>query len=146
MMHGLADHRLPVYPHAMATVTVRDETPSGRAIDSWTLPDLPASITAGELVRLRVREEVARFNAALPEVYTGLVQPTDTEATLNGYKLREKRTLNWEVQADAACAAFSRNGFVMLVADHQIEDLDEVIDLSGDPEVSFVRLVPLVGG
>jgi hypothetical protein len=82
----------------------------------------------------------------MPEVFSGLVQPTDTEATLNGYKLRENRKLDWEVQADAACAAFRRNGFVMLVANHQIEDLDEVIDLSGDLEVSFVKLVPLVGG
>jgi len=130
----------------MATVTVRDETLSGRVIDRWTLPDLPTSITCGELVRLRVREEVARFNAAMPDVYTGLVQPTDTESTLNGYRMREKRRLNWEVQADAACVAFGRNGFVMLVGDHQVEDLDEVIDLSGDPEVSFVKLVPLVGG
>jgi hypothetical protein len=130
----------------MATVTVRDETPSGKAIDSWVLPDLPTTITARELLRLRVREEVARFNAAEPEFYHGLVQPTDAEATLNGYRLREKRMLDWEKQADAAGTAFVRNGFVMLVGDHQIEELDEIIDLSRDPEVSFVRLVPLVGG
>jgi hypothetical protein len=130
----------------MATVTVRDETPSGRAIDSWPLLGLPTSITAGELLRLRVRDEVARFNAAEPEFYRGLVQPTDTEATLNGYRLRTKRMLDWEQQADAACAAFVRNGFVMLVGAHQIEQLDEVIDLSDNPEVAFVRLVPLAGG
>jgi hypothetical protein len=130
----------------MATVRVRDETPSGKAIDTWVLLDLPTTITARELLRLRVREEVARYNAAKPEFYRGLVQPTDAEATLNGYRLREKRKLDWEKQADAACTAFKRNGFVMLVGDHQIDELDEVIDLTADPEVSFVRLVPLVGG
>jgi len=130
----------------MATVTVRDEAPSGRALDTWLLPDLPASITARELVRLRVREEVARYNAAVPEYFRGLVQPTDAEVTLNGYRLPHRRTLDWEKQADTACAAFARNGFVMLVGDHQIEELDEVIDLGTDLEVSFVKLVPLVGG
>ena len=131
----------------MATVTVRDETPTGRAIDTWLLPDLPTSITARELLRLRVREEVTRFNAApSPEYFRGLVQPTDTEATLNGYRMRIRRVLDWEKQADVACTAFHRNGFVMLVGDHQIEELEEVIDLSTDPEVSFVKLVPLVGG
>ena len=130
----------------MATVTVRDETPSGRPIDTWTLPDLPEAITARELVRLRVREEVARFNATSSEYFRGLVQPTDAEATLNGYRLRTRRVLDWERQADSACEAFGRNGFVMLVGDHQIENLDEVIDLGTNPEVSFVKLVPLVGG
>jgi hypothetical protein len=130
----------------MATVVIRDETPSGRAIDTWVLPDLPDSITARELLRLRVREEVARYNASITEYFRGLVQPTDAEVTLNGYRLRRRQALDWERQADTACAAFARNGFVMLVAERQIEDLDEVIDLGSDPEVSFVRLVPLVGG
>lgn len=125
---------------------LRDETPTGREIASWELPDLPERITARELVRLRVREEVARFNAADTEWFRGLVQPTDTEATLNGYRLRTRRRLDWEKQADAACQAFDRNGFVMLVGDRQIDDLDEVIDLNDNPQVSFIKLVALVGG
>jgi hypothetical protein len=130
----------------VATVTIRDETTSGREVERWQLPDLPDSITARELVRLRVREEVARFNAAAGDVFRGLVQPTDTEATMNGYRLRERRRLDWERQADLACTAFERNGFVLFVGERQVESLDDVIDLTVDPEVSFVRLVPLVGG
>ena len=130
----------------MATLTVHDETPTGRRIESLVLDDVPERISAREVVRLRVREEVARFNAAGTDVFRGLVQPTDAEVTLNGYKLRHRRRLDWEQQAEAACAAFARNGFIMLVGDRQIEDLDEVIDLSGAADVSFVRLVPLVGG
>ncbi len=130
----------------MAAVRIRDETATGRQIDAWVLPQVPDSITARELVRLRVREEVARFNATSSDVFRGLVQPTDTEATVNGYRLRARRQLDWERQADLACAAFARNGFVMFVHGRQIEDLDEVVDLTADPEVAFVRLVPLVGG
>jgi len=130
----------------MASVTVRDETTAGRSYDVWVLPNLPDTITARELVRLRVREEVARFNATASDVFNGLVQPTGTQATVNGYRLRQHRKLDWEKQAVLACAAFARNGFVVLVRDRQIEDLDEVIDLAADPEVAFVRLVPLVGG
>ena len=130
----------------MATVTVRDETATGRAIDQWPLTGLPERISARELVRLRVREEVARFNADQAEVFRGLVRPTDAEATLNGYRVGRGRRLDWERQADAACDAFARNGFVLLVGDRQVEDLDEEIDLLADLEVAFVRLVPLVGG
>jgi hypothetical protein len=50
------------------------------------------------------------------------------------------------VQAEVACAAFAGNGFVMIVGERQVEDLDEVIDLRWTPSVAFIRLVPLVGG
>jgi hypothetical protein len=33
----------------------------------------------------------------------------------------------------------------MLVGGRYLDDLDEPVDLSGDPEISFVRLVALVG-
>jgi len=130
----------------MSTVTLRDETATGRELDSVLLPDLPSSITLRELIRLRVREEVARFNAAEEDTFRGLVQPTDTEATLNGFRVRCRRRLDWERQADTAERAFARNGFFVLVDDRQVEDIDAVIDLTGDPVVSFVKLVPLVGG
>ncbi|WP_422740141.1 hypothetical protein ACN263_13485 [Micromonospora sp. WMMD729] len=130
----------------MVTVMVRDETATGRAVDSWPLTGLPERISARELVRLRVREEVARFNAERPRHFRGLVQPTDTEATLNGYRVAPDRRLDWEAQADRACAAFAHNGFLLLVGDHQVDDLDEEIDLRADPDVAFVRLVALVGG
>ncbi|NAS21847.1 hypothetical protein GT755_09140 [Herbidospora sp. NEAU-GS84] len=130
----------------MALVTFRDETATGRALAEFSLPDLPERITARELVRLRVREEVARHNAAPSHHYRGLVKPTDAEADLNGYRMRTARRLDWEKQADAAEAAFLRNGFLLLVGDRQILDLDAEIDLLVDPVVSFVKLVPLVGG
>ena len=130
----------------MASLTYHDETATGRELDRWTLPDLPDQVTVRELVRLRVREEVARHNASPDRHFRGLVQPTDAEATLNGYRLREARRLDWETQADVAEQAFTRNGFFILVDDRQVEDLDEVVDLTGDIDVAFVKLVPLVGG
>jgi hypothetical protein len=130
----------------MASVKFRDETATGRTLDEFSLPGLPDRITARELVRLRVREEVARHNTSPSAHFRGLVKPTDAEAELNGYRMRTTRRLDWEKQADAAEAAFARNGFLLLVGDRQIEDLAAVIDLTVDPVVSFVKLIPLVGG
>ncbi len=130
----------------MASVTFRDETATGRALAEFALPDLPERISARELVRLRVREEVARYNASPTHHFRGLIKPTDAEAELNGHRMRTARVLDWEKQADAAEAAFARNGFLLLVGDRQIEDLDTEIDLITDSVVSFVKLVPLVGG
>ncbi|MEV7331923.1 hypothetical protein [Micromonospora sp. NPDC093244] len=76
---------------------------------------LPERISARELVRLRVREEVVRFTADQADVFRGLVRPTGAEATFNCYRVGRGRRLDWKRQADAACAAFARNGFVLLV-------------------------------
>jgi hypothetical protein len=41
---------------------------------------------------------------------------------------------------------FEKNGFFVLVGDKQAESLDQEFDVKVDTEVSFVKLVPLVGG
>ncbi|WP_117212694.1 hypothetical protein [Allorhizocola rhizosphaerae] len=51
-----------------------------------------------------------------------------------------------ERQFALAVQAFSRNGFIVLVDDRQVEELDDVIDLRMGTEITFLELVPLVGG
>ena len=74
------------------------------------------------------------------------MQPTDSERSLIGYALRRPRRLDWQAQAEAALDAFMHNGFFVFVGDRQIDDLDEQLTLADTDVVSFVRLVPLVGG
>ncbi|MFF8374896.1 hypothetical protein ACF07V_02015 [Streptomyces sp. NPDC015661] len=45
-----------------------------------------------------------------------------------------------------AVEAFGRNGFLVLVGDRQVEELDETVTVGPETEVVFLRLVPLVGG
>ena len=130
----------------MIDAVLSDETMTGREIASLVLPGLPDTITARELVRLRVREEVARFNLAGGRLFHGLVRPPSATETPQGFRLPAATRIDWQAQADAACAAFDGNGFVMLAGDHQIETLDEVIDLRLCDSVAFIRLIPLVGG
>ncbi|MEC3996585.1 hypothetical protein VSR01_24990 [Actinacidiphila sp. DG2A-62] len=130
----------------MATVTFVDETTSGERRDSWGLEIAEERLTAGELIRRRVFQEVAEYNARQPEVFSGLVQPSDAERTLNGYRLRTPRRIDPETQAALALKAFRANGFLLLVGDRQIEDAEEEVDLPLGTEVVFLKLVPLVGG
>src|SRR5947209_20129996 len=109
----------------MATlVTVFDETTSGERTNSLTLEFLTARVTARELIRRRVYEEVQEYNLSTPETFRGLVQPTEAERVLNGYKPRERRKIDWEEQYERALQAFRQNGFFMLVDERQVEDLD----------------------
>ncbi|WP_375423342.1 hypothetical protein [uncultured Friedmanniella sp.] len=130
----------------MAAVRISDQRASGRVEAAWVLFGLTDLVTVRDLIRSRVREEVARFNLSERTTFSGLVQPTETEAVANGYRLTRSRALDWERQADIAEQAFMANGFFMLVDGVQVEELDHLIDLRTDPEVGFIRLVPLVGG
>lgn len=130
----------------MFTVTVVDETTSGAKGEAWHLEIFEETVTLRELVRRRVFQEVAEFNAKQGPVFRGLVQPSGTEATLNGYRLTAPRRVDPEAQAELALKAFERNGFVVLVDDRQVEELDTVLALGRDSQVTFLKLVALVGG
>jgi hypothetical protein len=128
------------------SIDIRDESVMGETKGSVTLDFLVEKITVQELIRERVYEEVRQYNATTPEYFRGLVQPTDAESTLNGYRIRERRRVDWEKQYEQALRAFAGNGFFILVDDRQVESLDEMITLTPSTSVSFVKLVPLVGG
>ncbi len=51
-----------------------------------------------------------------------------------------------EVAHTKALAAFSSGKILLLVNERQIEDPDALIGLTDDTEITFLRLVPLVGG
>ena len=132
-----------------ARIVITDETSTGKVLHEleleWPLP----IVTAAELIELRVRDEVVRFNASGgAEVFRGLIQPSEAEATLNAYEYRVRR--RGPVDADEQCLkarlAFESNGFLLLAGDHQVSSLDEPIRITPDLRVSFVKLMPLVGG
>ncbi|WP_330264858.1 hypothetical protein [Streptomyces griseorubiginosus] len=130
----------------MGIVMFVDETTSGSRSDGWGLEIAEERLAVRELIRRRVFQEVAEYNARTPEVFQGLVQPEDAERVLNGYALRTPRRIDPETQTELALKAFAGNGFLVLVGDRQVTELDEEIDLVLGTEVTFLKLVPLVGG
>jgi len=131
---------------ARVSVLVRDESMTGCEAGRVTLEDIPSQITMRDLIRTRVRDEVARYNARPDGRFAGLVMPEGAEIGTGGYVLTPRRRVDWERQADQAIAAFDRNGFFVLVDDRQVTELDAVLELSADSDIRFVRLVQLVGG
>jgi hypothetical protein len=129
-----------------SAITIHDETSSGQRTAELTLEFLTERVTVRELIRSRVYQEVTEYNARQSGVFQGLVQPTNAERTLNGYQLKSKRRIDWEQQYALALRAFEGNGFLLLAGDRQLMDLDEELELRHDSSVTFLRLVPLVGG
>ena len=131
----------------MATLTIRDEELNGKTLNEFSLDFLTEKITVRELIRSRVYQEVQDYNLKQNQTdFRGLVQPTDAERTLNGYRLKKPRQIDWQAQFDKALEAFQKNQILILVNDRQMESLEEEIEVGPQSSVSFLRLTLLVGG
>lgn len=103
-------------------------------------------ITARELIRERVLQEVQAYNQRLPDIFRGLVAPSEAERVLNGFRLPKQRAIDGEKQCQLALQAFEQNTFILLVDDRQVAELDQTIELHANTSVTFLKLTPLVGG
>ena len=130
------------------TVTVQDESASGKTLRQiqFEIPD--EQITVRELIRSRVFQEVKDFNLKQAgkdrTPYQGLVQPTESEALLNGESVAQ--TVDWQRQFDRAVDAYGRGQILVLVDDRQTKSLDDEIIIKSESKISFLRLTVLTGG
>jgi hypothetical protein len=135
------------YSGMAITVTVIDETSPGRETARFALELLEDRLTVRELIRGRIRQAVAKHNLGLGSTVHRPVQPTQTEAILNGPKAAvATRRADWEAQCERAFAAFRSGSLIVLVDDRQLENLDDTVFLGPKSEVTFFKIVPLVGG
>ena len=130
----------------MASVLVIDETTAGERSEGPVLEFLTERVTVRELIRGRVYQEVTEHNARQALGRPMLVEPAPVERALNGERRAAGRRVDWERQYELALRAFEGNGFLLFAGGRQLLDLDEEIELRHDTEISFLRLVPLVGG
>jgi len=133
---------------APISVTIMDQSGAGRVAVTITLAGVDSRITLRDLIRTRVREEAARYNAkpAGGDVFRGLVMPDGAVPAPGGFRMPNPRRVDWEEQAGKALEAFGRNGFFVLVAGRQVTDPDETLELTPDTDIRFIRLVQLLGG
>jgi hypothetical protein len=129
-------------------ITIRDEMVFrvGRPPVEFVLGFPADHLTVREIIRSRVAQEVAVFNDHPTEYFQGLIQPTGTELTLNGYRVPRRHLIDADEQLQRALAAFERNGFMLLVDDRQVEQLDDLVALQPTTVVTFLKLIALVGG
>ncbi len=128
------------------TITIKDETFSGKILHELDIEFDQEQVTVLDIITERVTTEVNAYNNKLPAYYHGLIEPTDAEKTLNGFKLKKQQLIDPEKQVYIALDAFQHNGFFVLIDQKQAEQLDEIVVLKSNTSISFVKLTPLVGG
>jgi len=105
------------------TLTIWDETVgAGPAEPALTLELLTSDITARDLLRRRIEEEVRQRTA------------------------EGRSPVDAAVQIERATLAFQAQQLLLLVDDRQVGGLDDELRIGVDTKVTFLRLVPLVGG
>jgi hypothetical protein len=149
-----------------AVLEIYDERRPGAERELRHRLELPVErMTARDLIRCRIEADVAIHNAAERARFDEdiaadraardewLVMPGAVERALNGSRGAygpgrgpAKRLIESEPLIAVALEAFGRNGFFMIFDGRQITDLDEVLTVEQDSALTFLRLVPLVGG
>jgi len=125
---------------------IRDETTAGEITMEFELKVLSKKITVRELIKQRVYEEVTNYNKNAPDIFRGLVQPSNSEQKINGFKLKKTKKVDSEKQCQMALDAFGTSSMIVIINDRQAESLDDEIFITPNTIVSFLKLVPLVGG
>ena len=95
----------------LTQLLIRDETTAslGKTEHTFTVHVSGETISIRELIRQRVYQEVEEFNSRQPAVFRMLVQPNDTERTLNGFKFHKPRLVNPVTQYEKAIEAFAES-------------------------------------
>ncbi len=126
---------------------LKDITFTGDILNQIKIAVANERTTVKDLIAARVEAEVEAYNNKLPEYFNGLIQPTNAEKTLNGFKLRDrKQKIDVEKQVLIAYDAFQKNGYFILIDDQQAGDLEQEVLVNKSTEISFVKLTQLVGG
>jgi uncharacterized protein (DUF849 family) len=119
----------------MYQINTTDETTAGVRTEGPILEFSLPKVTVATLIETRILAEMDRA--------AGRIVYRSTEAE---NAARKRRDENAELQVRRALDAFDRGQLIVLFPTRQAQRLDESISLEYGEEVTFLRLVPLIGG
>jgi hypothetical protein len=125
----------------MPTITIKDETLQGMQ-PAWELELSKEQTTLREVIRSRVYQEVSEYNAQKRDRTRCLVPLTPAWQPVS--ELIE--LVDWQEQYERAIKAFEKRSYIVLANNRQITQLDSPIVLPITSIITFLKLIPLIGG
>ncbi len=126
-------------------LVIHDETHTGSILNQIKINLSQTCLTASELIRERVYQEVKAFNNRRSDFFSGLLmQPLRAERVFDGYRIPSDYKLDPEKQYYLAMHAFKKGDFCLLVDEETIADPERSIDLCNHTRVSFLKRRSLV--
>ncbi|WP_066800536.1 hypothetical protein [Moraxella oblonga] len=152
----------------MYRLDIFDETMFATPIFAMSLHLSHTQTTAKELLKARIKQDCETANIQNEQSYQTkqtqllaqyeqkLGELTEHEKRLNGEKLPKSFTnpvpktqlRDWQEEFDKAVKSFLNNGFILIIDDKQITDLDAPLHIKSDDtsKLTFLQLIPLQGG
>lgn len=124
---------------------IKEENFAGKILDEILLDIESKSLTLKELIQKKIAQNISHQNQKIQ--IEQKQYENEFEQKLNpNHKAWEKKKLDTEKEVYRALEVFNNNGFLVMVDNRQITDLEEEILVFDDTQVSFIRLTQLVGG
>lgn len=127
-------------------LTVRERAVGGGTPVEFFLAVPFERLTVQDLIRQYISQQVANYNENKPGKVAGIFLPGPTERQLNSEKRPKHAKVDIEKQCASAFEAFEHNRIILLVNDVQIDGLNREICVTEATRITFLKLVPLVGG
>lgn len=130
------------------TLTVCEKSPGGPTPSEYDIEVEEERLTVQELIRNIVLQQVYNQNTEMRERKNS----HETERLLNKKKSgtsksgQPRYTIDWVPTYEHALKAFEDNQVLLLIDDKQMDDLDALVTLTPATKVTFLKLIPLVGG
>lgn len=139
----------------MAQLSVVEKIVGQTQRQAFTLRLASERISARDIVAQHVRDEVDRLNALArrkhaehDRVASFLVgeHAHELERRLNTPDRKGPKVIDRTKEVDAALDAIAARTVIVLFDDVEVEDLDADLTVTDQSKITFLRLVPLVGG
>jgi hypothetical protein len=128
------------------TLRICDEITGAGRKNEFQLDFPTEKVTVRELIRTRICWEVQDYNARGAGEYRGLVEPIWSERTPEGVRPKKGIVIDWRGQVEVALQAFVEKRILVMVDDRQVASLDEAIAIAPRTRVTFMKVLPVVGG
>lgn len=129
----------------MTELLIEDHSSGDHVLRAMTVSDLPPRMSLRDLLELRIRTEVDRFNRdGQARVFVGLIQPADSIAYSDGFHLDGPRELDADRQIATALEAVGLGLLSFELDGKEIESLDDELDVEGAERLTVHLRRPVV--
>lgn len=129
----------------MSTLLLICDEALGGVTNQWQLEVASEQLTVRELIRCRIYQEVQDVNLARRNKHLWLMQHAGV-ITDSLDARSASTTIDWRLHFERTAEAYEAGKFLILIGNRQTESLDEEIELTQGTLVTFLKLIPLVGG
>jgi hypothetical protein len=126
----------------MPTITLQDASLQGQQQSPWQMDIFEEQSTLREILRSRIYQEVSEYNAKKRSQSLCLITPRPVEPQ----QADAAPPVDWQIHYEQAIAAFMKKRYLVLINGRQMTKLDAPVHLTDQTTITFLKLIPLIGG